>query len=108
PPNAKRAQFKGLPYSDTAKLILKVSYNIGADTSLVLYGLTQKVDNMADALAVEQSNLTANYSVPAGQYHFVDGSGGGASTSTTAAVTQMLSSLSQRPTFPTFLNALPN
>ena len=101
------AELKGMPYSDYAKFILKVSYNIGADTSLVLFGLTQRVDNMTDALAVEQKNLTSNYGVPADQFHFVDGSGGGLSTATTVAVTQMLAALSRRPTFPVFLNALP-
>lgn len=102
------AKLHGLPYSDYAKYILKVSYNIGADTSLVLFGLTQNVDNMRDALTAEQKNLAANYGVPAGQYHFVDGSGGGPSTATTAAVTQMLTALSKRPTFPTFLDGLPD
>ncbi len=103
------AELKGLPYADYAKFILKVSYNIGADTSLVLWGLTQKVDNMTDALAVEQKNLTRNYVVPPEQYHFVDGSGGGPSTATTVAVTQMLMALSKRTqTFPVFLDALPN
>ena len=103
------AELKGLPYADYAKFILKVSYNIGADTSLVLWGLTQKVDNMTDALAVEQKNLTRNYVVPPEQYHFVDGSGGGPSTATTVAVTQMLMALSKRTqTFPVLLDALPN
>jgi len=106
--DAMVAKLHGLPYSDYAKYILKVSYNIGADASLVLFGLTQKVDNMSDALAAEQKNLAANYGVSAGQYHFVDGSGGGPSTATTIAVTQMLTALSKRSTFPTFLDALPN
>lgn len=106
--DAMVAKLHGLPYSDYAKFILKVSYNIGADTSLVLFGLTQKVDNMSDALAVEQKNLAVNYGVPADQYHFVDGSGGGPSTATTAAVTQMLTALSNRPTFPILRDALPN
>ncbi len=102
------ALLKGMPYADYAKLILKVSYNIGADTSLVLFGLTQKVDSMTDALTVEQKNLASNYGVAAGQYHFVDGSGGGPSTATTVAVTQMLTALSQLPTFPVLLDSLPN
>ncbi len=106
--DAMVAKLRGMPYSDYAKYILKVSYNIGADTSLVLFGLTQKVDNMSDALAVEQKNLASNYGVPAGQYHFVDGSGGGPSEATTAAVTQMLMALSKRPTFPILRDALPN
>jgi D-alanyl-D-alanine carboxypeptidase/D-alanyl-D-alanine-endopeptidase (penicillin-binding protein 4) len=106
--NVRVAELRGLPYSDYAKFILKVSYNIGADTSLVLWGLTQNVDNMPDALAIEQRNLIANYGVPAGQTHFVDGSGGGPSTATNLAVTQMLASLSKRATFPIFFAALPN
>jgi PBP4 family serine-type D-alanyl-D-alanine carboxypeptidase len=101
------AKLKGMPYSDDAKFILKVSYNIGADTSLVLFGLTQHVDNMRDSLAVEKKNLTANYAIPAGQFTFVDGSGGGETAATNVAVTQMLTSLSKRPTFQTFYDALP-
>ncbi len=101
------ANLVGMPYGDYAKYILKVSYNIGADTSLVLYGLTQKVDNMKDALAVEQQNLLANYSIAAKDYHFVDGSGGGATTASDFAVTRMLASLSRQPTFPTFFDSLP-
>lgn len=101
------ANLVGMPYRDYAKYILKVSYNIGADTSLVLYGLTQKVDNMKDALAVEQQNLLANYSITAKDYHFVDGSGGGATTASDFAVTRMLATLSRQATFPTFFDALP-
>jgi D-alanyl-D-alanine carboxypeptidase len=101
------AQLKGMEYSDYARFILKVSYNIGADTSLVLFGLANNVDNMTDALAVEQKDLAANYGVPAAQYHFVDGSGGGPTTATNVAVTQMLMALGQRRTFPFFINSLP-
>lgn len=106
-PNAMVAQLKGMPYAQDAKFILKVSYNIGADTSLVLWGLTQHVDNMKAALAVEPKNLTANYGVPAGQFTFVDGSGGGPTTATNVAVTQMLWALERRPTSAIFRDALP-
>jgi D-alanyl-D-alanine carboxypeptidase len=101
------AKLKGMEYSDYARFILKVSYNIGADTSLVLFGLANNVDNMTDALAVEQKNLASNYGVPSDQYHFVDGSGGGPTTATNVAVTQMLMALGQRRTFPFFINSLP-
>jgi D-alanyl-D-alanine carboxypeptidase/D-alanyl-D-alanine carboxypeptidase/D-alanyl-D-alanine-endopeptidase (penicillin-binding protein 4) len=101
------AKLKGMPYSQEAKFILKVSYNIGADTSLVLFGLTQHVDNMKDALGVERKNLTSKYGVPDGQFTFVDGSGGGPTTATNVAVTQMLSALSRRPTATVFREALP-
>jgi D-alanyl-D-alanine carboxypeptidase len=106
-PNAKLAELKGLPYSETAKLILKVSYNIGADTSLVLYGLTQGVDNMSDALKVERKDLATNYGIPEDEYHFVDGSGGGPTTAVNRAVTKMLIDLKAKPSFPVFFNDLP-
>jgi D-alanyl-D-alanine carboxypeptidase len=105
--SAMVAKLKGMPYSQDAKFILKVSYNIGADTSLVLFGLTQHVDNMKDALAVEQKNLVENYGIPSGQFTFVDGSGGGPTTTTNLAVTQMLAALAKRPTAATFIDALP-
>ena len=101
------AKLTGMKYGQDAKFILKVSYNIGADTSLMLFGLTKHVDNMKDALFVEQKNLGSNYGVPAGKFSFVDGSGGGETTATNAAVTQMLAALSHRPTFAVFRDALP-
>jgi len=106
-PDAKVAELQGLPYAETAKLILKVSYNIGADTSLVLFGLTQGVDNMNDALKVERKNLATNYGVTKEEIHFVDGSGGGLTTATNRAVTRMLIDMKAKPSFPTFFNDLP-
>ena len=84
PPDTKIAELIGLPYSDDAKLVLKVSYNIGADTSLLLFGLTQGVNNMGDALVVERHNLISNYGIPDDQFEFIDGSGGGFTTATNA------------------------
>ena len=102
------AKLKGMPYAQDAKFILKVSYNIGADTSLVLFGLTQGVDNMTDALAVERQNLVSNYGIPAAQFHFVDGSGGGDTSASNFAVTRMLAALSRQQNFATLLDALPS
>lgn len=106
-PKEKVAELQGVPYSETAKLILKVSYNIGADTSLVLFGLTQGVDNMTDALKVERRNLTTNYGITEDEIHFVDGSGGGLTTATNQAVTRMLIDMKGKSSFPTFFNDLP-
>ncbi|MGA3210928.1 MAG: D-alanyl-D-alanine carboxypeptidase, partial [Terriglobales bacterium] len=106
-PNRVVAYLEGQPYSADAKFILKVSYNIGADTSLVLFGLTHGVDNMNDALKAEQTNLVKHYKIPEGEFHFVDGSGGGATTATNRAVTQMLFDMKKRPAFPAFFDALP-
>jgi D-alanyl-D-alanine carboxypeptidase len=106
-PEMRVALLRGLPYSEDAKLINKVSYNIGADTSLLLWGLTQGVDNMESALAVEKKNLQTNFGIYPDQYTFVDGSGGGDSTATTTAVTHLLTDMYARPVFPQFFATLP-
>jgi D-alanyl-D-alanine carboxypeptidase len=106
-PKLKMAELQGRPYSDDAKLILKVSYNIGADTSLVLFGLTQAADSMNEALEVEQMNLLTNYGIREHEYHFVDGSGGGQTTATSEAVTRMLTEIAGSRIFPAFVDALP-
>jgi D-alanyl-D-alanine carboxypeptidase len=103
----KVAQLTGLPCSDDAKLVLKISYNIGADTSLVLFGLTHHVDDVTAALKVEQANLAANYGIPRDEYHFVDGSGGGDTTATNGAVTRMLDVLAKTRAAKALFDALP-
>jgi len=105
--DAKVAQLTGMRYGQDAKFILKISYNIGADTSLVLFGLTHKVDTMSGALQVERQNLAAHYGIASSQYHFIDGSGGGDSTATDIAVTLMLDELAKAPEHKAFFDALP-
>jgi len=99
--------FVSFPYADYAKLILKVSYNIGADTSLLLWGVAQGVDNMDDALAAERVNLTDNFGIPGDEYFFIDGSGGGDTTATNKAVTEWLEIMTGQTAFPAFFDALP-
>lgn len=101
------AQLVSFPYSDDAKLIFKVSYNIGADTSLVLFGLARGVDNMADSLAVERQALAAEHGIGPGEFSFADGSGGGSTRATNRAVTTFLESMSRRSSFAAFRDALP-
>jgi D-alanyl-D-alanine carboxypeptidase len=103
----KVATLVSLPNADHAKLILKISYNIGADASLVLYGLTQGVDNMTDALVVEREVLTTVYGIPGDEFFFVDGSGGGLTTAKNRAVTKWLKIMTEQPDFPSFFSALP-
>lgn len=43
------AELVSLPYKDYAKHIMKVSYNIGADLSLMLFGLTKGATTLAGA-----------------------------------------------------------
>jgi D-alanyl-D-alanine carboxypeptidase len=78
-PHTKVAELVSLPYSEYAKLILKISYNIGADTSLVLWGLTQGVNNMQETLDFERKHLMNILGITDNEFHFVDGSSGGGS-----------------------------
>jgi len=105
--DAKVAQLTGMPYGEDAKLILKISYNIGADTSLVLYGLTKNVSSMEGALRVERQALASRWGIPANQYNFVDGSGGGNTWATGTAVIAMLEKLAVSAQFNAFDAALP-
>jgi D-alanyl-D-alanine carboxypeptidase len=107
PADTKVAELIGLPYSADANLVLKVSYNIGADTSLLLFGLTQGVNNMGDALVVERKNLILNYGIAGDEFQFIDGSGGGLTTATNRAVTKILLDMAAKPVFPSYFAALP-
>jgi D-alanyl-D-alanine carboxypeptidase len=106
-PDTRVAELKGLPYSEDAKFILKVSYNMGADTSLILFGLTQGADDMRSALVAENKNLQANYGISNSDHHFLDGSGGGDTTATNAAVTHMLTDMTTRPAFSQYQAGFP-
>jgi D-alanyl-D-alanine carboxypeptidase len=103
----KVAELTGMPYAQDAKLVLKISYNIGADTSLMLLGSKHHANSMDAALAFERENLRAHWGIASGQYHFVDGSGGGETTATNVAVTKMLEELAKSPASEAFVDALP-
>jgi D-alanyl-D-alanine carboxypeptidase len=101
------AELRGLPYAEYAKWIDKVSYNIGADTSLLLWGLTQGSDDMESTLAAEKKNLQEHYGIDPGEYRFFDGSGGENTTAINRAVTRMLTDMVSRPAFPQYFASLP-
>ena len=106
-PETILAEYLSLPLSEYGKLVLKVSYNIGADTSLLLWGLTQGVDNMDDALVIERENLIDNIGIPGDEFLFFDGSGGDDTTATNKAVLRMLEYISKQSFFPDYLELLP-
>ncbi|MFV0819566.1 D-alanyl-D-alanine carboxypeptidase [Tatlockia micdadei] len=101
------AELVSPPFSEYAKFILKVSYNIGADVSLVLFGLTKGVNNMASALTAERNSLVNQHKIPGDQFHFIDGSGGGETFATNRVVTQWLTIMAQSPFFSAFFDSLP-
>jgi D-alanyl-D-alanine carboxypeptidase/D-alanyl-D-alanine-endopeptidase (penicillin-binding protein 4) len=107
PASAQVAQLVSHPYRDYVRHILKVSYNIGADTSLVLFGVANGTRTLAGALGAEQQTLAADFGIAADQLHFIDGSGGGETTATNQATIGLLEGMSRRAVFPVYLDALP-
>ena len=103
----KVAELTGMRYGQDAKLILKISYNLGADTSLVLLGVKNGAATMDSALAYERKDLAARWGIPSSDYHFIDGSGGGETTARSTAVTQMLEELAKSRASAAFADALP-
>jgi D-alanyl-D-alanine carboxypeptidase len=101
------ALLTGMRYGQDAKLILKISYNIGADTSLILLGVKNGAHSMDSALAYARKDLATRWGIPANQYHFIDGSGYADTTATNGAVTKMLTELAKSPAYQAFYDALP-
>jgi D-alanyl-D-alanine carboxypeptidase/D-alanyl-D-alanine-endopeptidase (penicillin-binding protein 4) len=103
------AQLTSQPWAEYSKWILKVSYNIGADMSLMLFGLANNGSTTLDAaLAAENATLSGpSFNVPMSQTHFIDGSGGGETTATPVAVIAMLRAMNGRPSFPAYVDSMP-
>lgn len=102
------AELVSHPYADTARHVMKVSYNIGADASLLFFGLkTRNANTLAGALAVEQQELADRFGIGADAIHFVDGSGDLDTAATPFAVTRLLQVLSRSPNFKVFRDAEP-
>ncbi len=99
--------FVSFPYKDYAKLINKVSYNLGANAGFLLWGKTQGVDNMDAALAAEREMLTNVYGFPGDDFHFINGDGGGETMAKNEVVTKWLEMMTEQPAFEAFFDSLP-
>jgi D-alanyl-D-alanine carboxypeptidase/D-alanyl-D-alanine-endopeptidase (penicillin-binding protein 4) len=102
------ARYVSPPYSEYAKLILKVSHNYGANLSLMYAGLTQGATTRAQALAAERRTLMTRYGLPGDGFNFpTNGSGSPDSQATPGALMTLLCEMSTRPTFRPYFAALP-
>lgn len=101
------ASFESAPYSETAKLILKVSLNLGANTALSLFGLEQGVRTVDEALEAERLALT-QLGLDPNSFNFpTNGSGSPDSQVTPSALTQWLTEMTKTPAADAFKEALP-
>lgn len=102
------AQFVSPPYSEYARLILKVSLNTGANLSLMHVGLSQQQRTREGALAAERSLLANNMGLdPAGFKFPTNGSGSPDSLASARMTAKLLASMSTRPSYAFYRKALP-
>ncbi|HZY98253.1 MAG TPA: D-alanyl-D-alanine carboxypeptidase/D-alanyl-D-alanine-endopeptidase [Candidatus Baltobacteraceae bacterium] len=101
------AQFVSPPFSEFAKLILKVSLNLGANLSLSLFGLTQGERTLHGSLAAERRSLIAQGVRPADFDFPTNGSGSPDSRAAARATVRWLTVMSQGANAKAFRDALP-
>lgn len=108
PRNTRAAAFVSPPYSQDAKLILKVSLNLGANLSLSLFGLTHGERTVAGALAAERATLIARMGIAPGEFDFpTNGSGSPDSRAAPRATVKLLADMSRSKNASVFRAALP-
>ncbi|CAM2186534.1 serine-type D-Ala-D-Ala carboxypeptidase/endopeptidase (penicillin-binding protein 4) [Paraburkholderia sacchari] len=101
------ANFTSVPYSEFAKLILKVSLNTGANLSLMYQGLAKGVRTVGDALVTERQSLTGDLGLDGAGFNFpTNGSGSPDSQATARTTATLLSVMSRRPNYTTYRNSL--
>ena len=102
------AELVSAPYSQYAKLILKVSLNLGANLSLMLFGLANGVDTIQPALAVERTTLIQQYGLNGNGFNFpTNGSGSPDSEASTATTVDLLTDYTHLKNFPVYFKSLP-
>ena len=107
-PETQVAEYVSPPFSEYAKLVLKVSHNYGANLSLILYGLTKGVRTVDDSLLQERITLIENFDVPSNGFNFpTNGSGSPDSEASPRAVTTLLNNMKQTDVFEDFFDSFP-
>ncbi len=107
-PATRVAELVSLPYAQYARLILKVSHNLGANMSLMLFGLTEGATTRDGALAAERAALTERFGIPGDSFDFpTNGSGSPDSQASPGAVTSLLEAMSRTPVYEAYFDAMP-
>jgi PBP4 family serine-type D-alanyl-D-alanine carboxypeptidase len=108
-PDSRVAQLVSPPYAEYAKLILKVSLNLGANLSLMLFGLSRgQRRTIGDALALERQTLVDELGIRADEFDFpTNGSGSPDSRAAPRATVRMLTEMDRSAVAPYYRAALP-
>jgi serine-type D-Ala-D-Ala carboxypeptidase/endopeptidase (penicillin-binding protein 4) len=106
-PSNTVAAYVSPPYADYAKLILKVSHNLGANLGVCLLAVAER-EKDCDAGFASMNSFLAGAGVDLAQVSFADGRGGDpADRATPTAVAQILRYWIDRPDFAAFRANLP-
>lgn len=108
PAAARLASLRSAPYAQIARLVLKVSLNLGANLSLSLFGLSRGERTVTGALAAERHYLVRRFGVDPKLFDFpTNGSGTPDSRAAPRALVQLLSAVAGSPAARSFADSLP-
>ncbi len=106
-PADRIAAYTSPPYAQQARLILKVSLNLGANLALTQYGLAKGQKTLSGALAAERTALTT-MGIPGSSFDFpTNGSGSPDSQASPQALVDMLADMSKTSVADDYRTALP-
>lgn len=102
------AELISLPYSEYAKLILKISHNLGANLNLMLIGVANGTKVFEEAIEIERQKLINVFGLNGNDFVFTDGGGAPGSISNTCTTIDLLKYFSGQPDeFTAFFESLP-
>lgn len=108
PPETELARYLSAPWAQHARLILKVSLNLGANLALSLFGLEQGARTVEQALAVERTTLISELGIDGSLFSFpTNGSGTPDSQAAPRALVQLLIAMAKSPVAEPFADSLP-
>lgn len=108
PADTRIATYTSAPYDQTARLVLKVSLNLGANLSLSLFGLDKGERTIDGSLAAERAALIDDFGIDGDQFDFpTNGSGTPDSRATPQALVRFLIGMRSTPVADLFQRSLP-
>jgi len=108
PRHARVAAYRSAPFAQVARLVLKVSLNLGANLSLSLFGLEHGQRTIDGSLRAERRALVRRFGVDGAQFRFpTNGSGTPDSQASPRALVQLLRAMARTPVFRPFRASLP-
>ncbi|WP_245984266.1 D-alanyl-D-alanine carboxypeptidase/D-alanyl-D-alanine endopeptidase [Streptomyces tateyamensis] len=101
------AAYVSPPYQQYAKLVLKVSHNLGANLALCLMATARGSHDCNDGFGIEREFLAGTANVDPGQFQLVDGRGVAEDKVTPTGISQILTYWLHSPEAEAFRFALP-